>query len=247
MKQLLRRWLERKGYRIHRLPAKWSPWGDRLLTKPDTLFDDVFAAAEPDPRHRSRIKNETNSKVCRCWMLKSLLETLLPLENDVAECGVNRGLSAYVLAEYLRRSGFAAPRRLQLYDTFEGIPEVDASKDDAVGITPGTYATPFEFVRNRFRDYPFVDVIAGRIPESLASAADRKFDFLHLDLNIYGAYRDALSLFWPRMAVPSIIVCDDYGFPGSRGASQAVDEFAAAQNIKAVYLPTGQAAVWKLR
>ncbi len=247
MKRMWRRWLERKGYQVRRLPTRWAPWGDRLLSKQDDWFDRTFEAAEPDPRHRSRLKSQTNSKICRCWMLKSLLETLLPLEHDVAECGVNRGLSAYVLAEYLQRSGFAAPRRLQLFDTFEGTPEVDAAKDDATSIVAGTYATPYEYVVERFRSYPFVDVVAGRIPESLGPAAERTFAFLHLDLNIYEAYRDALNFFWPRLAVPGIVVCDDYGFPGSRGASLAVDEFAAAHAVKAVYLPTGQAALWKFR
>ena len=180
-------------------------------------------------------------------MLKSLLQTLGPLEHHVAECGVNRGLSAYVIAEYLRRAGFSSPHEFQLYDTFEGIPDINPEFDDPASVNKGLYATPYELVVDRFRAFPFVKIVRGRIPESLGPAADRRFSFLHLDLNIYDAYRDSLQFFWPRMATPSIIVCDDYGFSGSRGASQAVDEFAAAERVKVVYMPTGQAVIWKLR
>jgi O-methyltransferase len=247
LKRWLRNRMERWGYRVSRVPQRWSPWGGRLLKVDDPEFAAFYDAAEPDPRHRSRLKDESTSKICRCWMLKSLLETLLPLDHDVAECGVNRGLSAYVLASYLRKSGFGGGAEFQLYDSFEGLPPSDETINNVHTANPGLYATPYQHVASHLHEFPFVRIHPGWIPASLAPASDRTFSFVHLDLNIYEAYRDSLEFFWPRLAAPGLIVCDDYGFSGSRGAMRAVDEFGAQRGVKVVYLPTGQAALWRYR
>jgi len=247
LKSWVRRWLERRGYHLTRVPRAWAPWGGRLLKIDDAEFQSIYEAAERDPAHRSRLKDETSSKICRCWMLKSLLETLAPIGHEVAECGVNRGLSAYVLAAYLRKVGFGDGRELQLYDSFEGLPESDAAANDGGSAAPGLYATPVEHVAAHLAQFPFVRIHPGWIPASLAPAADRWFSFVHLDLNVYEAYRDALEFFWPRLAVPGLVVCDDYGFATSRGAMRAIDEFGIKRGVKILYLPTGQAALWKYR
>jgi O-methyltransferase len=247
LRQWVRRWLERNGYRLNRIPKTWAPWGGRLTRVDDREFAEIYEGAERDPSYRSRIKDETTSKICRCWMLKSLLETMLPIEHDVAECGVNRGLSAYVLASYLRKAGFGGEKEFQLYDSFEGLPASDATLNDVAMARPGLYATPYEHVAAHLGEFPFVRIHAGWIPASLAPAENRTFSFVHLDLNVYEAYRDALDFFWPRLASPGLVVCDDYGFTGSRGAMRAVDEFGVGRGVKVVYLPTGQAALWKYR
>src|SRR5262249_19675350 len=83
---------------------------------------------------------------------------------DFVECGVYRGYSSAVLAEYL---DFATlPRQFYLYDTFAGIPpEQDAEQhDDPIYHADGLYQS----VVARFAAYPNIRVIRGAVPESFA-------------------------------------------------------------------------------
>ena len=52
-----------------------------------------------------------------------------------------------------------------------------------------------------------------------------KFQFIHLDVDLYQPTKDSLDFFYPKLAQGGIIVCDDYNFSTFPGAKKAWDEF----------------------
>lgn len=159
-------------------------------------------------------------------------------EGDVAECGVYKGGTARILAELL------SDRPLHLFDTFEGMPATDPARDLH---KLGDFAdTDVASVREYLSGLENVNLVAGLIPGSLRVVDDRKFSFVHIDLDIYSAIKSAFEFFYPRMAPGGILLFDDYGFPSCPGARSAVDEFFSDKPEVAMVLPTGQCWVQRL-
>lgn len=138
---------------------------------------------------------------------------------ELAECGVYRGGTAYLLAQLAAKH----KRVLNLFDTFEGMPETDPEKDRHV---KGDFAdASLDDVRQYLSAETNVEYFPGLIPGTLDSVADRKFCFIHIDLDIYSAIRHATEFFYERLNSGGVIVYDDYGYPSCPGARAAVDEF----------------------
>lgn len=227
----------------------WTAWPGEIVSVPDPEFERVFDRAEPDVtfKYKGRYKGMgVIDKISRCFMLKSILLSLAPIEHHVAECGVYRGLSAYVMAYYLQKFEFGQTASLHLFDSWEGLPEPDGTVDNLEGVETGMYAATEEYVKGHLSEFDFIQMHKGFIPDSLSIVESKKFSFVHIDLNLYHSYLDSLRFFWPRLQVPGVIVFDDYGFPDSSGSKMAVDEFCANRGLHPVYLPTGQAVLWRL-
>lgn len=79
----------------------------------------------------------------------------------------------------------------------------------------------------------------GWVPERFHEVEDRRFSFVHIDVDLYEPTRASLEFFHPRMNPGGIIVCDDYNFTSCPGASSAVDDFLAALPEKMVGLSGG--------
>jgi O-methyltransferase len=157
---------------------------------------------------------------------------------EVAECGVYKGGTAKILAEIVR------DRPLHLFDTFEGMPETDPTRDLHKA---GDFSdTDIASVREYLSEYKNVTCVAGLIPDSLAVVQDRTFCFVHIDLDIYSAIKSACEFFYPRMYPGGIFLFDDYGYPSCPGARAAVDEFFADKPEVPVATVTGQCSVQKL-
>jgi len=153
-------------------------------------------------------------------------------EGDAAECGVYKGGTARILAELL------PDRTLHLFDTFEGMPETDATRDLH---KRGDFSDTSEAaVREYLSGFTNVNIVRGLIPDSLQVVADRRFSLVHIDLDIYSAIKSACEFFYPRMVSGGVILFDDYGFPSCPGAREAVDEFFSDKPEIAMVMPTGQ-------
>lgn len=69
--------------------------------------------------------------------------------------------------------------------------------------------------------------------------ADRKFSFVHIDVDLAEPTLASLAFFYPRMQAGGIIVCDDYGISTCVGATRAIDEFLTDKPERMVSLPDG--------
>jgi len=223
------------GYEIRRIGAAaapqnapgYFPWRDE-----GGEFEGYYALAEP----------RTLVSADRCYVLYRLLLQARHLEGDVWECGVYAGGTAAMLAALVRDK--APGKKLYLFDTFEGMPEVDATRDLHAR---GDFAdTSLEAVERYVGDGPSV-FRKGRIPETFAGLEPARIALAHVDVDIYRSVMDCLEFIWPRLAIGGFVVLDDYGFPTCPGARAAANEFFADKPALPLCLPTAQAVVFKGR
>ena len=166
-------------------------------------FEQIFRAARPH-----MILDRT-----RAESLHGAAVATAALAGPVAELGVFRGGSALLL------SLSAEPRKIYLFDTFDGLPE-----PTAIDIHQrGEFTCGETSVRQVMagRDCEF---IAGRFPASVPDDFDARFSLVHIDGDLYETTRDGLAFFWPRLEVGGQIVLDDYNWPNCPGVRAAVDE-----------------------
>jgi hypothetical protein len=166
-----------------------------------------------------------------CWAAKRALR----LDGDFMECGSHRGTSARIIADYL---DFASvPKRFRLFDVFdnEGQTDLHGYPDLKGGI--------YDFVRDRFSDFPNVDVIRGWVPGILEGNTPDKIAFLHIDMNNATAELAALEHLFDRVVPGGSIVLDDYGWAAYSAQKEVEDAFFESRGYQVLELPTGQGLV----
>jgi hypothetical protein len=178
----------------------------------------------------------------RKFAMKELLKLALPLAGDIAECGVFRGASAFLLAKGIAAQ--APDKRLHLFDSFAGLSAPSSDLDGAHWHSGDLACGLPEVASNLERHASLIVYHPGWIPDRFTDVSDRSFCFLHVDVDLFEPTRDALAFFGPRMVPGGLIVCDDYGFETCPGARRAMDEHAAAVGQTIVHLPTGQGVIF---
>lgn len=180
----------------------------------------------------------------RCYLLERLVRQAAFLEGDMAECGVYKGGAALLMASTLQKCR-TVPPALLLFDTFEGMPET-------FGVDQGVHSagdfgdTSCEAVAAIMEPFPFVDIRKGLIPDSFRGLHDRRFSFVHVDVDIYQSTLDCLVFFYPRMVAGGFLLFDDYGLRIYEQAEKAaVDTFFADKPEKPISLTNGQTLVIK--
>ena len=171
------------------------------------------------------------------FTLYSLARAQSGMAGDMAEVGVYQGCSAKIISV---ASG-GCP--LHLFDTFEGLPDPDASEHRRM--RKGHYAASLESVRAFLADRQDISFNPGLFSaETASSIADRQFSFVHLDVDLKSSTLDCLAFFYPRMVPGGIILTHDYSY--LIGVREAFTEFLSGRPETAIELPTSQAMLVKL-
>src|SRR5688572_21159033 len=133
----------------------------------------------------------------RAYHLARYVERAAGPGAGMAECGVFHGFSA-LLACRVRAALDPAFRGAGTYlvDSFEGLSE--SREQDLVNVVdaqgrpariashkPGHFAVGREQVQARFAQFPEVSLVKGWIPEALAQLPERKWSFVHIDVDLY--------------------------------------------------------------
>lgn len=227
-------------------PEERYAWGERLFNAlvPNVRLSEFGRSMFRDEEFRAdyeRFDRANYHSYDRKFALRELLKLTMASPGDVAECGVYRGASAFLLAKALAAD--AAAKRLHLFDSFAGLPA--PGPQDGRYWKQGALACSAADVAANLAEFARLTVLhQGWIPQCFAEAADCSFSFVHIDVDLYDPTRAALEFFAPRMTADGIIVCDDYGFETCPGARRAMDEWACARSIPVVHLPTGQGVVF---
>ena len=108
------------------------------------------------------------------------------------------------------------------------------------------FACSQEVVEQNLKEFEFIRYKKGWIPEKFFEAADMKFIFVHIDVDLYQPIKDSLEFFYPRTVPGGIIVFDDYGCLAFPGARQAIEEFMKDKKDFFIYLPSGEAFLRRL-
>ncbi|OFY50842.1 MAG: hypothetical protein A2Y87_02280 [Bacteroidetes bacterium RBG_13_46_8] len=139
------------------------------------------------------------------------------LDGDIAEVGVYRGGSAAIMAHY------KGNRRLNLFDTFEGLPDVNTEKD--ILEKGNMNATSMQIVENLLKGYENCFIYQGIFPDTSGPIKDRKFSFVHLDTDLYDGTFQSLNFFYDKMQKGGIILTHDYSDLLTPGVKDAFDLF----------------------
>ena len=176
--------------------------------------------------------------IWRTHILTWAAENGLKREGDFVECGCYKGTSAKIVCDYLNFE--TVPKRYFLYDLFEHSEEYKHHD------MPEHGKDLFPKVKERFKDFPNVEVIQGELPHSFEQGAPEKVAFCHIDLNQADAELAVLEVLWERMVPGAILILDDYGWSGYYAEQKfKEDPFFEERGYRVVELPTGQGMVIK--
>lgn len=223
------------GFEIIDRKPSWPHIKDAELYRP--LFS-PWLASEWKERLRAEDPRSLVPLLAKYVLYCLALDATRRCSGDIAECGVYKGGTARILAELV------PDRPLHLFDTFEGMPETDSTRDLH---TAGDFAdTDIASVRSYLAEFKNAICVAGMIPDSLEIVRDRTFAFVHVDLDIHSAIKSTCEFFYPRMQPGGVLIFDDYGHSSCPGARAAVDEFFADKPEVKLAFVTGQCSVQKL-
>jgi O-methyltransferase len=172
----------------------------------------------------------------RKWMVYQLLRLVAHLPGDTAECGVFRGATSYLICA-ANKECRAGSRMHHLFDSFAGLSQPAVS--DGAHWAKGDLHCGVEEVRKALAQFANITFHAGWIPSQFPEVQDRRFSFVHIDVDLTEPTRESLAFFYPRMEAGGIIVCDDYGVSTCPGATRAIDDFLTDKPEKMLALPDG--------
>lgn len=213
-----------------RPPYPWksySPWFDDPFLKKFELIRGVSVVPED-----------------RCYYVYKFAQHSLNLVGgDLAECGVFRGGTAYLIAMAIAEA--EVRKRLHLFDTFSGMPTGEIERHDCH--RPKEFAnTSLEEVRDYLARFHFIEYHPGIIPQTFADVEEFRFSFVHLDVDLYKTNRSCCEFFYERMTRGGVFLFDEYGFEEYEMSERlAVDDFFQARPEVPIVLPSGQCFVIK--
>jgi hypothetical protein len=82
-----------------------------------------------------------------------------------------------------------------------------------------------------------VNLIAGLIPGTLEQVKADVLCFAHIDVNLYEPTLAATEFCLQRVGKGGVILFDDYGWPATYGARQAIDEVCARHHQQVICVP----------
>lgn len=170
----------------------------------------------------------------------SIVRSQSKLEGDMAEVGVYQGGSAKLICETKGKN------TLHLFDTFEGLPEVsdiDTTFGEKTWTTGQFNNTSLESVKNYLRNYPNVHLYKGTFLDTATNIIEKKFSFVHLDVDLYQSTKDCLEFFYPRLVIGGVILTHDYH---SDGVNRAFKEFTENRNVHLIELIGPQCMIIKI-
>lgn len=254
LKRTVKSILYRYGYEVCSIPpSSWRPDWDAALTVKESRYYTHWSApcplftpwvGHPDFHtiYDGSVARHTLVSPDRCYILGSLASYAVHLSGDFAECGVYRGGTALLLSRVLRD----AKKTLFLFDSFVGLPEANKEHDKCYGKGDFSDAS-VESVKQILKEFHhLIDVREGWIPKTFLGLEEKRYAFVHIDVDLFQSALDCCEYFYPRLVQGGVMVFDEYGFAATRGEKDAVDQFFAGKPESPVTLPTGQAIAIKL-
>lgn len=187
--------------------ATYSPWAT------DAKFLEVY----------NQVSNHTLVDVYRCYELWHLAKEVSQLEGDFLEVGVWKGGTGAIIASAAQLT--SSTSKIFLCDTFEGV--VKASKKDNVYQGGEHSDTSVEIVTslNSKLGLDNTEILVGIFPDDSANkVSNNRFKFCHIDVDVYVGAKEITEWVWDRLAIGGMVIYDDYGFKGTTGVKNFVNE-----------------------
>ena len=215
LRQAILKLIRSRGYDL--VKARFTAEGRPVLIKP---IDPVGVELLGDPAFQASLAEVYDLTLLDTPRLANLWQLCRQTDpgGAILEVGVYRGGSALHLANC------CPARRVIACDTFTGFGRLTPALDHAFD-TKMFKDTSRAAVENLFRERGRkITVVEGFFPQSCAKLSLGAISFVHLDVDIYEATRDALEFLADKMAPRSLIVVDDFNRTAD-GVNQALAGF----------------------
>ena len=178
-------------------------------------------------------KTHNFPKLMRFFSLFQLVNFTLKNKRvfDFVECGCWKGHSTFMISTLIKKRKKNV--KFHIFDSFEGLSK--STKNDKIYHSKNKtekeriekyFKSNENFVKNKvLGSFNFTKTYKGWIPERFSEIKNKKFSFIHIDVDLYKPTLDCLKFFYPRLVKGGVIVCDDYNVTGFPGAKVAWDEF----------------------
>ncbi|MBA4206585.1 MAG: hypothetical protein C0457_16480 [Polymorphum sp.] len=175
----------------------------------------------------------------RRWNFGQFLRLLTNVEGDLAECGVFEGANAFQLCIFAEKHS----REVHLFDSYEGLSA--PAESDGEYWKKGDLSASESLVHQNLSQFKCFKTFKGWIPDAFPQVADKRYSFLHIDVDLEQPTYDSIAFFYPRMPTGAIILLDDHGYDTCPGARKAVLDFMADKPEPVLDLSTGQGLIIK--
>lgn len=241
LKKVINEAMGRAGYKINRIARDQiipeipdanlyrGPEDFARLFRPwlGSNYDEIFSG--------EILQNTMLSRQKLYFLLKLLRQTLV-VPGDIFEAGVGSGGSSRLMLNCLLES--KSSRRMWLLDTFEGYQKVNATRDGEHTKVNQCKCKSKEEVRQLLNNSDIeINLIKGLIPETLEQVVTKEISFAHIDVNLYEPTLAATDFCLNRLSKGGIILFDDYNWPATYGARQAIDEACARHRLDVICVP----------
>ncbi len=185
-----------------------------------------------------KTKNSQSDNIYKQLRFFSLMQIVKHILNndkvyDFAECGCWKGHSSFIISKLIVENNKDID--FHIFDSFEdGLSVSNINDGDFFyrdestkkRISKRDFYSNEQFVRNEvLKEFNFVKIYPGWIPEKFNLIKDKKFSFIHIDVDLYNPTMDSLKFFYSRLQEGGAILCDDYNISHYPGAKKAWDEF----------------------
>ena len=170
--------------------------------------------------------------------VNELMKLVKAVPGDTVECGVYRGATSYLICKNCIGTG----KTHHVFDSFEGL-SIPNDRDGTYW-KPGSLSAPEDIVKRNLAEFEFVRYYKGWIPTRFTEISDRRFSFIHIDVDLHQPTLDSLNFFYSRINPGGLIIIDDYGFTSCPGAKDASDTFMADKAEPIIQLTTGQCLIF---
>lgn len=216
---------------------------------PFTVFPDVNRRIDNDEAFKQLfqlVNSDSELTYERKYSLNELFKLVRNVPGDVAECGVYKGASAFFLGRHI--SDFELDKRLCLFDSFQGLSTPDVL--DGSWWQKGDLQSSIADVTEKLKhldDFSFVEIYEGWIPDRFHEVEDRRFCFVHVDVDLAQPTLSAVEFFYSRLNQGGIMLMDDYGFTSCPGVTKVFDEFMADKPEQIINLSSGGGFIMKIK
>lgn len=190
-------------------------------------------------------KSDNDFKQSRFLDLISLVEFILKKNNthDFVEVGCWHGHSSYMICHLIKK--YKKNINLNIFDSFKGLSKETISdknllkfNDNQILKIRRQFEANEDFVKNEvLGEFDFINIYKGWVPEKFYILKNKKFSFVHIDVDLYEPTIESLKFFYPRLIDGGVIVCDDYNSKVFDGAKRACDEFFGDKEVKFSFAP----------
>ena len=175
------------------------------------------------------------------WSSIYALNNTRSTQNNLAECGVCDGMSAFYALSAAKTMDKTV--KAYLYDAW-GRDERRLLSRVREAYCWRLFYLNMEFTKNNLSLFGTNEIIfnKGYVPDVFQAAENPdRIVWLHIDLNSSLPTLGALDYFWDKLEDGGVILFDDYAWPGWQDTQKAVEEWSTERNGTLFHLPTGQA------